>query len=156
MQNKVVFTQDELPSILLTQDDLPTMGVLHKVQWFSICNKTMSYNFFHISMQEMLAAYCISRMKESEQVEVFQTLLDEPRFSAVLYFYAGFTKLANPGVQNIITRNDFTYEESSKLSLLNYMHCFFEAQICDQSLYQKSHTTTEWRTKRLLHHNEST
>ena len=39
MQNKVVFTQNELPSILLTQDDLPTMGVLHKVQWFSICNK---------------------------------------------------------------------------------------------------------------------
>ena len=85
----------------------------------------------------MLAAYCISRMKESEQVKVFQTLLDEPRFSAVLYFYAGFTKLANPGVQNIITRNNFTYEQSSKLSLLNYMHCFFEAQICDQSLYQK-------------------
>ena len=40
-------------------------------------------------------------MIESEQVRVFQTLLGEPRFSAVLQFYAGFTKLTNQGVRNI-------------------------------------------------------
>ena len=105
MQNKVVFTQEELPSILPTpaQEDLPTMGVLQRVQWFSISSKTMSYNFIHLSIQELLAAYCISKMKESEQVRVFETLLGEPRFSAVLQFYAGFTKLTNHGVRNIIT-----------------------------------------------------
>ena len=61
MQNKVVFTQQELPSILPTpaQEDLPTMGVLQRVQWFSISNKTMSYNFIHLSIQELLAAYCL-------------------------------------------------------------------------------------------------
>ena len=75
--------------------DLPTMGVLQRVQWFSISSKTMSYNFVHLSIQELLAAYCISIMKESKQVRVFQTLLGEPRFSAVLQFYAGFTKLTN-------------------------------------------------------------
>ena len=139
MQNKVVFTQDELPSILPTpvQEDLPAMGVLQRVQWFSISSKTMSYNFIHLSIQELLAAYRISKMEESEQVRVFQTLLGEPRFSAVLQFYAGFTKLTNQGVRNIITGTDFTGEESSQLSLLSYMRCFFEAQVCDQSFYQQ-------------------
>ena len=139
MQNKVVFTQEELPSILPApaQEDLPTMGVLQRVQWFSISSKTMSYNFIHLSIQELLAAYCISKMKESEQVRVFQTLLGEPRFSAVLQFYAGFTKLTNQGVRNVITGKDFTYENSSQLSLLSYMRCFFEAQINDESFYQQ-------------------
>ena len=139
MQNKVVFTQDELPSILRTpaQEDLPAMGVLQRVQWFSISSKIMSYNFIHLSIQELLAAYCISKMEESEQVRVFQTLLGEPRFSAVLQFYAGFTKLTNQGVRNIITGTDFTGYKSSQLSLLNYMRCFFEAQVCDQSFYQQ-------------------
>ena len=139
MRNKVVFTQKELPSILPTpaQEDLPTMGVLQRVQWFSISSKTMSYNFIHLSIQELLAAYCISKMKESKQVRVFQTLLGEPRFSAVLQFYAGFTKLTNQGVRNIITGTDFTRNRSSKLSLLSYMRCFFEAQIIDESFYQQ-------------------
>ena len=139
MQNKVVFTQDELPSILPTpaQEDLPAMGVLQRVQWFSISSKTMSYNFIHLSIQELLAAYCISKMEESEQLRVFQTLLGKPRFSAVLQFYAGFTKLTNQGVRNIITGTDFTDKKPSKLSLLSYMRCIFEGQVCDQSFYQE-------------------
>ena len=139
MQNKLVFTQDELPSILPTpaQEDLPAMGVLQRVQWFSISSKTMSYNFIHLSIQELLAAYCISKMEESEQVRVFQTLLGEPRFSAVLQFYAGFTKLTNQGVRDIITGTDFTDKMSCKFSLLSYMRCFFEAQVCEQSFYQQ-------------------
>ena len=139
MQSKVVFTQEELPSILPTpaQEDLPTMGVLQRVQWFSISSKTMSYNFIHLSIQELLAAYCISKMTDIEQVRVFQTLLGEPRFSAVLQFYAGFTKLTNQGVRNIITGTDFTNYEFSKLALLSYMRCFFEGQVFDQSFYQQ-------------------
>ena len=138
LQNKVVFTQKDISSILPTpaQEDLPTMGVLQRVQWFGINSKRMSYNFIHLSIQELLAAYCISKMKDSKQVRVFQTLLGKPRFSAVLQFYAGFTKLTNQGVRNIITGTDFIYEES-KLSLLSYMRCFFESQIIDESFYQQ-------------------
>ena len=158
MNNKIVFTQDELPSILPrsswdmilnvlsqilptvttpAQLDLPAMGVLQRVQWAGTSSKTISYNFVHLSMQEMLAAYRISQMGYFEQVSVFQTLLSEPRFATVLQFYAGFTKLTNRGVCDIITGSDFTYEKSSQRSLLNYVRCFYEAQIDDQSLYSK-------------------
>ena len=155
MNNKIVFTQDELPSVLPrsswdkihnflsqilptvatpAQQDLPTMGVLQRVQWAGTSSKTISYNFVHLSIQEMLAAYRISQMGRDEQVRVFQILLNEPRFAAVLQFYAGFTKLTNRGVRNIITGSDFTYE---KHSLLNYVRCFYEAQIDNQSLFPR-------------------
>ena len=158
MNNKIVFTQDELLSILPrsswdmilnflsqilptvatpAQQDLPAMGVLQRVQWAGTSSKTISYNFVHLSIQEMLAAYRISQMWYFEQVSVFKTLLRKPRFAAVLQFYAGFTKLTNRGVRNIITGSDFTCEESSKRSLINYARCFYEAQIHDQSLYLK-------------------
>ena len=84
----------------------------------------------------MLAAYRISQMGNDQQVRVFQTLLGEPRFAAVLQFYAGFTKLTNQGVRNIITGSDFNFGEYSRRSLLSYVRCFFEAQIHDQSLYK--------------------
>ena len=158
MNNKIVFTQDELPSVLPrsswdtilnflsqilptvatpAQQDLPAMGVLQRVQWAGTSSKTISYNFVHLTIQEMLAAYRISQMGYFEQVSVFQTLLSEPRFAAVLQFYAGFTKLTNRGVRNIITGSDFTYEESSKRFLLNYARCFYEAETLDQSFYSK-------------------
>ena len=160
MNNKIVFTQDELPSILPrssldmilnflsqilvlptvatpAQQDLPAMGVLQRVQWAGTSSKTISYNFVHLSIQEMLAAYRISQMGYFEQVSVFKTLLSEPRFAAVLQFFAGFTKLTNRGVRNIITGSDFTDEKSSQRSLLIYVRCFYEAQIDDQSLYSK-------------------
>ena len=158
MNNKIIFTQDELPSILPisswdmilkflsqilptaaipAQQDLPAMGVLQRVQWAGTSSKTISYNFIHLSIQEMLAAYRISQMGNDQQVRVFQTLLSKPRFAAVLEFYSGFTKLTNQGVRNIITGSDFTGEKSSQRSLLGYIRCFFEAQINCQSLYEE-------------------
>ena len=153
MNNKIVFTQDELPSILPSegsmitrflccilppaQQDLPAMGVLQRVQWAGTSGESISYNFVHLSIQEMLAAYRISQMGNDQQVRVFQTLFSEPRFAAVLQFYAGFTKFTNRGVRNIITGSDFTNDKSSKFSLLSSITCLFEAQIQDELFYTK-------------------
>ena len=157
MNNKIVFTQNELPSILPrsswdmilnflsqilptaatpAQQDLPAMGVLQRVQWAGTSSKTISYNFIHLSIQEMLAAYRISQMGNDQQARVFQTLLGKPRFPAVLQFYSGFTKLTNRGVRNIIT-GYFTFYRSFSLGMHSCLRCFFEAQIHDQSLYSK-------------------
>ena len=67
-------------------------------------------------------------------MKVFESYLDEPRFSAVLQFYAAFTKFTNKGVQNIITRS---HKNSSKLNLLCILRCLFEAQTHDQTLHLK-------------------
>ena len=137
-QNKVVFTEEDLVHQNLPLD-LPGLGVLQIVDRFvAIGGKTAYRYFIHLSIQELLAAYYISQLGEDEQVKVFKAFLDESRFSAVLQFYAAFTRLTNQGVRNIITARDFDYKKSSKLSLLNFIRCFFEAQIHnDTSLFQQ-------------------
>ena len=69
---------------------------------------------------------------------MFQTLVGEPRFAAVLHFYAGFTELANHGVRKVITCHFGTCDDaSSKISRLTHLRCFFEAQIYNQLWYEK-------------------
>ena len=160
MNNKIVFTQDELPSILPrsswdmilnffsrilptvatpAQQDLPAMGVLQRVQWAGTMQQQNNLVQLCSSLDPRNAcclSYLSKLMGRDEQVSVFQTLLSKPRFAAVLQFYAGFTKLTNQGVRKIITGSDFTfYKESSLCFLLNHIRCFYEAQIHDQSLY---------------------
>ena len=137
-QNKVIFTEKDLVRQNLPHD-LPGLSVLQIVDSFvAIGGKTAYRYFIHLSIQELLAAYHISQLGEDEQVKVFEALLDEPRFSAVLQFYAAFTRLTNQGVRNIIIRIDFDSNRFSKKRLLRIIRCFFEAQIHDDtSLYQQ-------------------
>ena len=151
ISEKIVFTQDELLFLLpvssrdtvlnylsrqtaAKQDNqnLPIMGVLQIVQWTEKKHKTISYNFVNHSIQEMLAAYHISQMRNEKQVKVFRTLLSNPRFAVVLLFYASLTKFTNQGVCDCITHSDHT-----RANTLSYIRCFFEAQIQNQSLYEK-------------------
>ena len=48
------------------------------------------------------------------------------RFQAVLHYYSGFTKLANPAIQDFVST--YTHEKSSIEDLLPLLHCFYEAQ----------------------------
>ena len=93
----------------------------------------MSYNFLHLSIQEMLAAFCIAtQLPDSEQVSKFNELFDDSRFSAVFQFYAAITKLQTPGISGVITRvatkcgvEDHNNEDSTLL--LSLHHCLYEA-----------------------------
>ena len=112
------------------QQDLPNsqLGVLQKVQYLRI-GHTDNLILLYASFEDKkcLLNYCISQMGNDQQVRVFQTLVGEPRFAAVLQFYAGFraSSLINVFVY-IITGSDFqAYSKSSKLSLLSHIRCFF-------------------------------
>ena len=90
MQNKIVFTQKELTS-------LSTLGLLHGVQGFSgsIGRKLVTCNFIHLAIQELLAAYYISRLEPAEHSKQFETLLNDKVKFPVLQFYSGLTRLTN-------------------------------------------------------------
>ena len=99
-QNKIVFTQKELTS-------LSKLGLLHSVQSFGrIGSKLVTYNFIHLTVQDLLAAYYISQMEPDEHSIQFETLLKEGRLlsTLVLQFYAGLTRLTVGSVQNLFLR----------------------------------------------------
>ena len=125
MQDKVVFHQKDLCEFELPANP-PSLGLLQAVQGLALNSKYLSYNFLHLSVQELLAAYHISHMKSNEHRDIFKKMFGGSRFRAVLHYYSGFTKLANEAVQTYITTSS---QEKSKIEdLLPLLHCFYEAQ----------------------------
>ena len=126
MEDRVIFSS--LPA------DLNTLGLLQGVQSFIRRGKAVSYNFLHLSVQEMLAAfYMATQLPAKEQVSKFYKLFDKSRFSAVFQFYAAITKLTTAGVSEVITRVAITCgvehpESKEKTLLLSLLHCLYETQ----------------------------
>ena len=129
VKNKITFSQDDFAAVGIPTN-VPLLGLLQAVESLVSAGRRVSFNFLHLSIQELLTAFSISHLPPSQQISVFQELFDEPRFSAVFQFYAAITKLQNPGIRSIITRIVLT-EGPFLVSLLN---CLFEAQ--DLSLCQ--------------------
>ena len=61
MQDKIVFYSKDLRAYCLPTI-LPSLGLLQVVEGLTLTSKTHSYNFLHLSVQELLAAYNISQM----------------------------------------------------------------------------------------------
>ena len=126
MQDRIVFYSKDLQeSHLPTDHDLSSLGLLKAVEGLTQFSKSLSYNFLHLSVQELLAAYRISQIDPSEQVKVFKKLFGSSRFQAVLHYYCGFTKLDNPEIQEYISHH---HRKSSLNMIIPLLHCFFEAQ----------------------------
>ena len=96
--------------------------------------------FLHLSIQELLAAVHISHMSAKQQISVFQELFGTPRFSAVLQFYAGITKLKtrlseplqspHQGPTSVydLVRDIVRDSKHSKPLLVTLLHCLYEAE----------------------------
>ena len=132
MEDKIIFTS--LPA------DVNTLSLLQGVESFIGREKAVSHNFFHLSIQELLAAYFIAtHLPASEQVSMFNKLFDKSRFSAVFRFYAAVTKLKTPGIKDVVIRVARSYKKSLLLSLF---HCLYEAQdpsLCESVAQQLHH-----------------
>ena len=138
-----------------------TLGLLQGVESFASDGTSHSYNFLHLSIQELLAAiHMATKMDPSEQVAQFKELFGRARFSAVFQFYAAKTKLKTQGIDEIVvqvvrkcmeekkatvltphsgTNSDLdsggsSLGHKSQPLLLSLLHCLFEAQ--DETLCQ--------------------
>ena len=138
-----------------------TLGLLQGVESFASGMPSHSYNFLHLSIQELLAAiHMATKMDPSEQVAQFKELFGRARFSAVFQFYAAKTKLKTQGMDEIVIRVVRKCMEEKKATvltphsgtdsdldsggsslghksqplLLSLLHCLFEAQ--DETLCQ--------------------
>ena len=140
VENKITFSHDDFSAVGIPTS-VPLLGLLQAVDSLVSTGRRVSFNFIHLSIQELLAAFSISRLPPSQQISVFQELFGKPRFRAVFHFYSAITKLRNPGIQNILTRiikkekQDFSpFSRNSFPLLVSLLNCLFEAQ--DPSLCQ--------------------
>ena len=125
MHDKVIFYKKYLQDFHLPAN-LPSLGLLQAVEGLTLTSKSLSYNFLHLSVQELLAAYHISQMNSCQQVDLFKQLLQGSRFLPVLHYYSGFTKLVNRVIQQFIC--DYSKHRAQFQDILPLLHCFFEAQ----------------------------
>ena len=115
-----------------------TLGLLQGVESFAMRGKSYSYNFLHLSMQELLASiHMATKLTEREQTEQFKKLFSQPRFSEVFQFFAAKTKLQNPGISDIVKQVARKCavdkpQSQDRTLLVSLIHCLFEAQ--DSSL----------------------
>ena len=110
-----------------------TLDLLQKVESFDRYGEmSYSYNFLHLSIQELLAAIHIAtKLNDDDQAAKFKELYNNPRFAAIFQFYAAKTQLKTPGIKDVIVQVARSGERPLLLSLL---HCLYEAQ--DSSLCQ--------------------
>ena len=147
MQEKIIFYMKDLQKSYLPTN-LPSLGLLQTIEGLALYGKSLSYNFLHLSIQELLAAYHISQMDSSEQLKVFKELFQSARFQAMLQYYCGFTKLDNPEIQKFISSH---YRGRSSLSeFVPLLHCFYEAkqpslsQLVDPTSFMSKHNSIEF------------
>ena len=124
MKNKVTFSARDL-QLLQLPTELSTLSLIQGVESFTAISTSKIYNFLHLSIQELLAAFHISKMQTEVQLEIFKTLLEQPRFSAVFQYYVAFTKLRNEAVRGILVS---VLQRKSKDLLLSIVDGLYEAQ----------------------------
>ena len=134
-----------------------TLGLLQGVESLTDGGKSLSHNFLHLSIQELLAAlHMASQLTPEQQIMKFRELFGRARFAAVFKFYAAKTKLtihgmdqvlveavkkclANKGVSEFTPNPDSSSDvsessEKPKPLLLSLMACLYEAE--SKTLYR--------------------
>ena len=130
MENKATFSEEDLQSFKLPTE-LSTLSLMQGVTSFTDTEESKLYNFLHLSTQELLAAFYISKLQPDEQVKIFNQLFEQPRFANVFQFYAAFTKLQTAGIRDTISS---IVKSKKKILILSLLHCLYEAQ--DDTLCQ--------------------
>ena len=124
MENKATFSAADLRSFKLPTE-LSTLSLMQGVASFATFGESKLYNFLHLSTQELLAAFFISKMDPAKQVKIFNELFQQPRFANVFQFYSAFTKLQTEGIRDTISR---MVKSKNNILILSLLHCLYEAQ----------------------------
>ena len=107
------------------------LGLMQAVKQSSF--RGISYNFINMTVQETLAAYYTSKMPEEEQVKTFQNMLGNPRLANVLHMYAGFSKLRNESVREVVAA--LVKKSKNEAILVSILNSLYEAHDVSQCLY---------------------
>ena len=124
MENKATFSAGDLERFKLPQE-LNALGLLQGIHSFTSFQKSITYNFLHLSIQELLASLHISKLPDDEEVKIFKKLFSQPQFAAVFQFYTAFTKLETEEVRVMVAN---IVQKKEKSQLVHLFSGLYEAQ----------------------------
>ena len=110
LDDTMLFTNKQLNSI----PDL--LSLLYKTKLQGETGPITKYTFLHQNIQELLAAMHMARMPHYEQLNNFRQLLPQPRFNAMIQFYAGITSLLLNETGQILINHTQASAGSMKIS----------------------------------------
>ena len=144
--NKWDFTYDEIkeacPDIETIKGAINGFGLLRAVQHFGPTGKTMTFKFFHNSVQEFLAAYHLTTLPPSKELKILKDNFWNDSYSNAFAIYISLTKGKRSSFKQFIKPSlgqrivgFFKGEEvtisdqflDTNLKCFHLFRCFFEA-----------------------------
>ena len=120
--SKQVIQQEEVKAILKADTIDESLGLI-TVDWkATVCGFQNIYSFCHLTFQEFLAAYHISKLEVQEQLAIIQSCGSMQHMYMVFKFYCGLVKFEEDcdRFKELL--------EVAKLETLHKLHCCFESQ----------------------------
>ena len=125
---KLVFSQKEISDIagIEFSETFDGFGLFQAVQSFTIQGSIKSFHFNHLTFQEYLAAYHISKhMEPSKQLDLVTKHVNSENLNNVWRFYAGISNLNSKDIAEVLC----AYELDDPLDKAKLIcHCAYEAQ----------------------------
>ena len=131
--DKIVFTLPEIeqgcPNLTMTSNNWNGLGLLKAVQCYSkeIGNDQVTFHFLHFSIQEYMAAWYISILSDSKQIELLQKTFWEHHYYNTWIMYVGIT-----GGNSFVLRH---FLSGNKLQF--YSKLFKSSEVSKKFLKQK-------------------
>ena len=117
-KNELIFTLDENKAVCPDIKDIPGaingFGQLQAVQHIGLTGKTLTFNFIHFSIQEYLAAYCITNLPPIQELQILKDKFLFNNYLNTFIIYLTLTKGQRPSFKNFISDGNKTINNSQR------------------------------------------
>ena len=135
-ENKLIFTLAEIKAVCPDIEDIPGaingFGLLQAVQHNGLTGRTLTFNFIHFSIQEYLAAYCITKLSPSEELQILKDKFWLINYLNTFSMYIALTKGQQPSFKMFLSDGNKRINISEQFlnqvnTCFHLYYCFYEA-----------------------------